>query len=204
MKRLWVILTLAILNIPILGGCTGGWTKPGMTHSQLRTDVASCKFQVRRMVEEDKIPYKRSIMKQKLNECLMNKGYHQKTVVEKMAAPPMPDDLQIVQPDPSLPKELSAFLGKWEGSDNFIQFFLIVEKIDEEKASLYWWQSGARQVGQGWSRYEGNVTKERGKYKIWYRSRYGTTELTLKGKSLDWSGPTDTGSSGTRRFRWVP
>lgn len=77
MKRLLVILTLAILNIAILGGCTGGWTKPGMTHSQLRSDVASCKFQVRRMVEEGKIPYERDIMKQKLNECLIDKGYHQ-------------------------------------------------------------------------------------------------------------------------------
>jgi hypothetical protein len=32
-----------------------------------------------------------------------------------MSAPSMPADLQIVQPDPSLPKELSAFFGKWEG-----------------------------------------------------------------------------------------
>jgi hypothetical protein len=76
-KRLLVTLTLSILNIAILGGCTGNWTKPGMTHSQLRTDVASCKFQVRRMVEDGTIPYKRSIMKQKLNECLIDKGYHQ-------------------------------------------------------------------------------------------------------------------------------
>jgi hypothetical protein len=77
MKRLLGLLTLAILNVAILGGCTGGWTKAGMTHSQLRTDVASCKFQVRRMVEEGKIPYERDIMKQKLNECLINKGYQQ-------------------------------------------------------------------------------------------------------------------------------
>jgi len=54
-----------------------------MTHSQLRTDVASCKFQVRRMVEEGKIPYEREIMKQKFNECLINKGYHQTKEVEE-------------------------------------------------------------------------------------------------------------------------
>jgi hypothetical protein len=77
MKRLLVILMLAILSITILGGCTGGWTKPGMTHSQLKTEVASCKFQVRRMVEEGKIPYEWDIMKQKLNECLIDKGYQQ-------------------------------------------------------------------------------------------------------------------------------
>ena len=62
-----------------------------------------------------------------------------------MAAPSMPADLQIVQPDPSLPKELSAFFGKWEGFSSLtsINLFLIVEKIDEEKASLYIWASGA-------------------------------------------------------------
>jgi hypothetical protein len=56
-----------------------------------------------------------------------------------MAAPSVPADVQIVQPDPSLPKELSAFWGKWEGtySSTGTGFLLIVEKIDEEKASLY-------------------------------------------------------------------
>jgi hypothetical protein len=47
-----------------------------------------------------------------------------------MAAPSMPDDVQIVQPDPLLSKELSAFLGKW---DRGIDLFIIIEKIDEEK-----------------------------------------------------------------------
>ena len=61
-----------------------------------------------------------------------------------MTAPSMPDDVQIVQPDPSMPKELSAFLGKWEGSNSMtsVNYFLIVEKIDEEKASLYIWAGG--------------------------------------------------------------
>jgi hypothetical protein len=30
------------------------------------------------------------------------------------AFPTLPADLPMVQPDPSLPKELSAFFGKWE------------------------------------------------------------------------------------------
>jgi hypothetical protein len=61
-----------------------------------------------------------------------------------MAAPSIPNDVQIIQPDPSLPKELSAFLGKWEGSNSMtsVNYFLIVEKIDEEKASLYMWAGG--------------------------------------------------------------
>jgi hypothetical protein len=43
-----------------------------------------------------------------------------------------------------MPKELSAFLGKWEGSNSMTSanYFLIVEKIDEEKASLYIWAGG--------------------------------------------------------------
>ena len=62
-----------------------------------------------------------------------------------VAAPSMPSDLQIVEPDPSLPKELSAFFGKWEGfnSNANISLFLIIEKIDEEKAGTYIWASGA-------------------------------------------------------------
>jgi hypothetical protein len=118
-----------------------------------------------------------------------------------MAAPPMPDDLQIVQPDPSLPKELSAFFGKWEGLDPTFQWFLIVEKIDEGKASLYWWGSGPagdRGNVQGWTRREGNVIKERGKYKLWYLGTFGKTEVTLKGEYLESSS-----RAGTLRLRRV-
>ena len=62
-----------------------------------------------------------------------------------VAAFPMPDDVQIVQPDPSLPKELSAFLGKWEGTNGgtSVKYFLIIEKIDEEKARLYLHSTGS-------------------------------------------------------------
>ena len=106
-----------------------------------------------------------------------------------MSAPSMPADLQIVQPDPSLPKELSAFFGKWEGRDNYGEYFLIVEKIDEGKASLYWYMRSAGAGGEGWERTEGNVTKDRGKYKVWYSSRFGTREIILKGEYLNVFGP---------------
>jgi hypothetical protein len=105
-----------------------------------------------------------------------------------MAAPAMPDDLQIVQPDPSLPKEISGFFGKWEAT-GMIQSFLIVEKIDDEKASLYHWQSGFADMAPGWTRYEGHVIKERGKYKVWFRTGFLSVELTLKGEDLDWFSP---------------
>ena len=102
-----------------------------------------------------------------------------------MAAPPMPDDLQMVEPDPSLPKEIAGFWGKWEGSDPRMNFFLIVEKIDEEKASLYIWRSGYGPVAFGWERIEAKVSKEYGKYKLWFRKGGGIREYALRGKYLD-------------------
>jgi len=104
-----------------------------------------------------------------------------------MAAPSMPDDLQMVQPDPSLPKELSAFFGKWEGATGMRQLFLIVEKIDEEKASLYHWASGGPRRGSpGWRRVKAKVIKDGGKYKLQFVGIEGTTELTLRGEHLDY------------------
>ena len=118
-----------------------------------------------------------------------------------MAAPSRPADLQMVQPDPSLPKELSAFFGKWEWGDSQAQLFLIVEKIDEEKASLYIWRSGWWIEGTplGWERIGANVTKDSGKYKLWYHDRYGNIEYTLKGEYLVTSGPTSVRSPRLRR-----
>ncbi len=109
-----------------------------------------------------------------------------------MAAPPMPNDVQIVEPDPSLPKEIADFWGKWEGTSPYGRIFLIVEKIDKEKASLYEWRAGDGRIPEGWSRNEANVTKDYGKYKIWFRGSIGefgsrNFEYTLKGKTLDCS-----------------
>ena len=112
-----------------------------------------------------------------------------------MSAPPaMPVDLQIVQPDPSLPKELSAFFGKWEGLDPSFQWFLIVEKIDEEKASLYVWRGGGTHnwpegMLLGWERIDAKVTKELGKYTVWFQTRMGIAKFTLKGEYLDSNNP---------------
>jgi hypothetical protein len=117
-----------------------------------------------------------------------------------MAAPPMPADLQIVQPDPSLPKELSAFFGKWEGRGK-MNYFLIVEKIDEEKASLYVWEFAPESSAPIWVRYEAQVIKEGGKYKLWYTGRFGKPTLMLKGEVLNWSTSSYTGSESVRLNR---
>ncbi len=116
-----------------------------------------------------------------------------------MAAPSMPVDLQMVQPDPSLPKELASFWGKWEGNYEFRgktqEFSLIVEKIDQEKASLYTYRPDL-----GWVRYEGTVSKEKGQYKLSFLGRTGWNALTLKGEYLDLQMP----PSLTMRLRRIP
>jgi hypothetical protein len=116
-----------------------------------------------------------------------------------MSAPSMPNDVQMVQPDPSLPKELSAFFGKWELTAGRASIFVIVEKIDEEKASLYVWQIGLEGTPPGWTRYEAKIIKEYGKYKLWYPGRFGNVEYTLKGEYLVASSP-----SGSSQLRRVP
>ncbi len=100
----------------------------------------------------------------------------------------LPSDLKMVQPDASLPKELSAFLGKWEGRDYFGKCIYIVEKIDNEKASLYVYEkvrSGQDNVNEGWYRHEGIVSKKGENYEIWFPDKRGHTNLTLKGQYLD-------------------
>ncbi len=118
----------------------------------------------------------------------------------------MPDDLKIVQPDPSLPKELSAFHGKWEGNDGYGgEYFFIIEKIDKDKASLYNHRSraGSGEAGftraAGWQRFEGVVSKWGKKYKVTYMGVVGPVDLTFKGEDLNMSFP-----QGSFRLKRVP
>lgn len=99
------------------------------------------------------------------------------------AFPSLPDDLNIVQPDPSLPKELADFSGKWQGKSRQSDFFLIVEKIDQEKATL------RLSNGPGWETMPAKVVKEYGKYKIWFNGRRGLNELSLRKEHLDLDVP---------------
>ena len=104
-----------------------------------------------------------------------------------MAAPPLPDDVQMVQPNPSLPKELSAFWGKWQGVKGNHEFFVIVERIGEKKAGLYLWDSGGPRRGSpNWRRVKADVIQESGKYKLRFIGSQGTVEFTLIGEQLEW------------------
>jgi hypothetical protein len=118
-----------------------------------------------------------------------------------MAAPPMPNDVQMVKPNPSLPKEIADFWGKWEGGDSFMSLFIIVEKIDEAKASIYIWRSGfGAQAPAGWERIEAKVNKESGKYRLSFRNPLGSISVFyLKGKKL--VGDTPGGEEDARLSR---
>ena len=102
-----------------------------------------------------------------------------------MAFPSLPDDLNIVQPDLALPKELADFSGKWMGSmfvGRTIDLFLIIEKIDKKEAQLYLYGTSGQ-----WERATGEVVKEYGKYKIYFKGNRGYNQLSLRGKYLDLS-----------------
>lgn len=107
-----------------------------------------------------------------------------------IAAPPIPNDVQMVKPDPLLPKEIADFWGKWEGGESMMKLFLIVEKIDQEKASLYIWRSGSPPfVPEGWERIESQVSKESGKYKLSSHKGMGISTYVLSGEYLEGSTP---------------
>ncbi len=115
-----------------------------------------------------------------------------------MAAPTIPNDVKMVQPHASVPKELASFWGNWDGSDNVMKLFLIVEKIDEKKANLYIWRKSVH--AEGWERIEAKVSQEGGKYKLSYPNDWGSTTVwTLKGKYLEGLTP-----GGKAQLKRVP
>ena len=56
---------------------------------------------------------------------------------------PLPSDINIIPPATDLPKELTAFSGKWTGTwGGRLDVILIVEQIDQTKAMVvYAWKS---------------------------------------------------------------
>lgn len=111
-------------------------------------------------------------------------------VAVALTFPSLPDDLNIVDPDPSLPKELAAFSGKWAGTIFFagraINLFCIMEKINATEAQLYLYGSLYGDLDQ-WEKVTGEVAKEYGKYKIYFKKRGGYNQFSLRGKYLDLS-----------------
>lgn len=104
-----------------------------------------------------------------------------------MTVSPIPSDVQMVAPDPSLPKELKDFWGKWKGGAfmdvGYDEVFIIVEKIDEKKASLYFWSTKTKK----WERKDADAIKDGSEYKLEFLGGSSGTrkELSLrKGKMI--------------------
>ena len=121
-----------------------------------------------------------------------------------VAVPPIPSDVQMVAPDPSLPKELADFWGKWQGrtvwGNRGFDFFIIVEKIGEKNANLYFWSTGTGK----WERIEADVIKDGSEYKIRFRVLISSVEK-VRELSLRKDGKmelyfTDTAISGYNTF----
>jgi hypothetical protein len=84
---------------------------------------------------------------------------------------PLPEDVQIVPPDPNLPPEIKAFSGKWSGSwgwqdrRNFggVDGIFIVEKIINEQQAMVVSASdygrGGWTIRRGWERSKANFLK---------------------------------------------
>jgi len=86
-----------------------------------------------------------------------------------LAAPTLPNDVQMIEPDSSLPKELRNFWGKWTGMQivqALYEVFIIVEKIDKDRASLYFWSTDTPK----WTRINANVMQDGNQYSIQFIS----------------------------------
>ena len=83
---------------------------------------------------------------------------------------PLPENVQIVPPDPNLPPEIRAFSGKWSGSwewqnrrnNDGVDAILIVEKIINEQQAMVVYATGdgrGWKTRSGWDRSTANFSK---------------------------------------------
>ena len=83
---------------------------------------------------------------------------------------PLPENVQIVPPDPNLPPEIKAFSGKWSGrwkwqsgvSSDGVDAVLIVEKIINEQQAMVVVASGDSRewkIVRSWERSTANFSK---------------------------------------------
>jgi len=97
--------------------------------------------------------------------------------------PPMPEkfkDIQIVKPDPSVPKEIAAFLGEWEGiligTVPFRRAKIIVYELYPQKIKFLYGCGdnpfGSQYPG-GWSQNESDLYFENEKYRFPRRTARG-------------------------------
>jgi hypothetical protein len=79
---------------------------------------------------------------------------------------PLPFDINIVTPDPNLPKEIQALSGKWAGTwqhlSGSLDAMLIVEKVDQQTAQVIYASddNAAWGVTKSWRREKASVSYE--------------------------------------------
>ena len=82
---------------------------------------------------------------------------------------PLPQIVQIVLPDPSLPPEIKAFSGKWGGrwwssnSSGSLDAALIIEEIMDKQATVVygWGNSPEWGIKEGWGRFKADFSRNK-------------------------------------------
>jgi hypothetical protein len=103
---------------------------------------------------------------------------------ELPAIPPIPEkykNIHMVKPDPSVPKEIAAFLGEWEGvvrgKAPFRRAKIIVYEVSPQKIKFLYGcgdnAMGYSQYPGGWSQVESDLIFENEKYRFSRRAASG-------------------------------
>jgi hypothetical protein len=118
-----------------------------------------------------------------------------------MAESQFPSDLQMTTPDPSLPKELTVFWGKWSGGvfvkQGYNKIIIIVEQIDDNKARLYC-NFGIKGTSHAWMRFWAKVKLNDGVYELFYHTKDGRRQSLSMNKFGNLVFNPEPGSSSSR------
>jgi len=102
---------------------------------------------------------------------------------------PLPEDIEIIEPDPALPDEIRAFSGKWSGTwfggdGGLLKSVLIVEQINDKEAKvIYAWGDEPKWNTQaGYWRYIAKVNNQHREIKFQGVGRVFTFRIVKSGK----------------------
>jgi hypothetical protein len=113
---------------------------------------------------------------------------------------PLPENVQIVSPDPNLPPEIKAFSGKWSGrwgwqdrrNNDGVDAILIVEKIINEQQAMVVSANdhgrGGWKIMRGWERSTANFSKTDEGISLMVESRGSSQKITYRAKGDQLTG----------------